>query len=417
MDNHVYEIPVTPPEDASAFKRPRTNRSSPALSDELIHIDADTSAVDPALLAALQALVVLGASDLHVTSNAPPMVRVDGALRPMAGESPWNRDRVQTALRSILSPAQRDAFERDLELDIAYAISANVRFRVNIYQQRGAIGGAFRLIPSRITPLRDLGMPEAVGRFAALSRGLVLVTGPTGSGKSSTLAAIIDLVNSTRADHIVTVEDPIEFLHPNKMSLVNQREIGADTHSFGAALRHVLRQDPDVILIGELRDLETTAVALTAAETGHLVFATLHTQDAPQTIDRIIDVFPPHQQAQVRAQLAVTLRGVVCQTLVRRATGSGRVAATEILVSTPAVANLIREGKTFQISSTMQAGRDQGMHTMDQHLAELVDTGQITREAALEHVHDVEGFTRLVRRAAPDAAAPAYNLSEDGIRF
>jgi twitching motility protein PilT len=242
-------------------------------------------------------------------------------------------------------------------------------------------------------------VPETVGEFAKLPRGLVLVTGPTGSGKSTTLAALIDLVNRTRADHIVTVEDPIEFLHTNHRSLVNQREVGHDTHSFGAALKHVLRQDPDVILVGELRDLETISVALTAAETGHLVFATLHTQDAPQTIDRVIDVFPPHQQGQVRAQLAATLQGVVCQTLVKHASGTGRVVATEVMITTPAVANLIREGKTYQIPSAMQAGKELGMHTMDQHLADLVNSAQITYQAAVEKVHDVEGFKRLVRRS------------------
>ena len=226
----------------------------------------------------------------------------------------------------------------------------------------------------------------------------MLVTGPTGSGKSTTLAAMIDLVNRTRADHIVTVEDPIEFLHPHQKSLVNQREVGNDTHSFAAALKHVLRQDPDVILIGELRDLETISVALTAAETGHLVFATLHTQDAAQTIDRVIDVFPPHQQGQVRAQLAGALQGVVCQTLVKRASGRGRVVATEVLVATPAIANLIREGKTYQMHSMMQAGRGLGMHTMDQHLAELVGSGRITRAAANEKVHDPETFDRLIER-------------------
>jgi twitching motility protein PilT len=244
-------------------------------------------------------------------------------------------------------------------------------------------------------------VPEVVGRFSTLPRGLVLVTGPTGSGKSTTLAALIDLVNRTRADHIVTVEDPIEFMHENKKSLVNQREVGSDTHSFANALKHVLRQDPDVILIGELRDLETISVALTAAETGHLVFATLHTQSAGQTIDRVIDVFPPHQQGQVRAQLAATLQGVVCQTLIPRATGGGRVVATEILVANPAIANLIREGKTFQIPSAMQAGRSIGMHTLDQHLADLVDHGVITHKAAMEKAQDVESLKQLIHRAEP----------------
>ncbi len=258
-------------------------------------------------------------------------------------------------------------------------------------------------------------MPDVIGRFAALPRGLVLVTGPTGSGKSTTLAALLDLVNRTRADHIVTVEDPIEFLHPNKKSLVNQREVGSDTHSFAAALKHVLRQDPDVILIGELRDLETISVALTAAETGHLVFATLHTQDAAQSIDRVIDVFPPHQQAQVRAQLAATLQGVVCQTLVRRASGTGRVAATEVLVTTPAIANLIREGKTHQIHSAMQAGADLGMHTLDQHLAQMVDVGKITHAAAAEKARDAVGLRQLIKRDVP--AGSGAPLAVGGVDF
>jgi twitching motility protein PilT len=277
------------------------------------------------------------------------------------------------------------------------------------------VGGAFRLIPGEIKQLGELGVPDAVAQFAQLARGLVLVTGPTGSGKSTTLAALIDLVNRTRADHIVTVEDPIEFLHQHHKSLINQREVGNDTHSFAAALKHVLRQDPDVILIGELRDLETVSVALTAAETGHLVFATLHTQDAAQTIDRVIDVFPPYQQGQVRAQLAATLQGVVCQTLVKKV-GGGRVVATEILIVTPAVANLIREGKTYQIASAMQAGRALGMHTMDQHLAELVNDGSITRKAAEDKAQDQDSLAQLIRKTDPSeqAAGPS---GFDGIDF
>jgi len=305
-------------------------------------------------------------------------------------------DKVTSALYSILSPKQRAKFEEELELDFAYT-AGGARFRVNYYYQRNSIGGAFRLIPREIKPLKDLGIPETVSQFARLPRGLVLVTGPTGSGKSTTLAALIDLVNRTRADHIVTVEDPIEFLHRHQKSLVNQREVGHDTKSFAAALKHVLRQDPDVILIGELRDLETISVALTAAETGHLVFATLHTQSAAQTIDRVIDVFPPHQQGQVRAQLAATLQGVVCQTLVKKV-GGGRVVATEVMVTTSAVANLIREGKTYQVPSAMQAGRELGMHTMDQHLADLVNAGMITQPAAMEKAQDREDLQQLIRR-------------------
>lgn len=352
---------------------------------------------DPELVAALEEVVTQGASDLHMTVNAPLMLRINGSLQPAGKSQPWSHEKVVSALFSILSQEQKETFERDLELDFAYTISREARFRVNIYQQRGSMGGAFRIIPTELKQLKALGVPETVGNFAQLARGLVLVTGPTGSGKSTTLAALIDLVNSTRADHIVTVEDPIEFLHHHKKSIVNQREVGADTHSFAAALKYVLRQDPDVILIGELRDLETISVALTAAETGHLVFATLHTQDAPQTIDRVIDVFPPHQQGQVRAQLAATLQGVICQSLVRRADGKGRVVATEVLVTTSAISNLIREGKTYQIISMMQAGRAQGMHTMDQHLADLVKSGTVTYEAAMEKAHDLDGLGRLLQ--------------------
>jgi twitching motility protein PilT len=353
---------------------------------------------DRELLSALHALVALGGSDLHVSKNVAPMVRVDGALSPLAGETHWTAERVAEALYSIITEKQRARFEDTQELDFAFTLTEESRFRVNFYRQRGAIGAAFRLIPTEIKSLHELGVPEVVSRFSTLPRGLVLVTGPTGSGKSTTLAALIDLVNQTRSDHVMTVEDPIEFVHQNKRSLVNQREVGSDTQSFQNALKHVLRQDPDVILIGELRDLETISTALTAAETGHLVFATLHTQDAGQTIDRVIDVFPPSQQAQVRQQLAATLQGVVCQTLVPNASGSGRAVATEVLITTPAIANLIREGKTYQIGSTMQAGRSSGMHTMDQHLAELVNAGTISFEAAEEKAHDLDTLNRLVSR-------------------
>ena len=358
--------------------------------------------VDSDLLYSLEMVVTEGGSDLHISAGSPPMIRVDGALRHVPEQGEWDRERVASALYSLLTDEQTAQFDDALELDFAFTLSEDARFRVNFYLQRGAVGAAFRLIPTEIKSLAQLGMPPAIAQFARLSRGLVLVTGPTGSGKSTTLAALVDLVNETRSDHIVTVEDPIEFLHPNKKSLINQREVGADTMSFANALKHVLRQDPDVILIGELRDLETISVALTAAETGHLVFATLHTQDAPQTIDRIIDVFPPHQQGQVRSQLAATLQGVVCQTLVRRASGTGRTVATEVLVANSAISNLVREGKTFQVTSVLQAGSAQGMHTMDQHLALLVNEGTVTREAALERVHDPDAFGRMVRRSPAD---------------
>jgi twitching motility protein PilT len=399
METPVYEIPVIGPGETISNLMPAFKQG------------------DSELIAALREVVLQGASDLHITANAPPMLRVDGGLRPARSPTAWSREKVNAALLSILSETQREIFEKDLELDFAYTISANARFRVNLYQQRGSMGGAFRIIPTELKGLKELGVPESVANFSQLPRGLVLVTGPTGSGKSTTLAALIDLVNSTRADHIVTVEDPIEFLHKHKKSVVNQREVGSDTHSFAAALKHVLRQDPDVILIGELRDLETISVALTAAETGHLVFATLHTQDAPQTIDRIIDVFPPHQQSQVRAQLAATLQGVVCQTLVKRADGSGRAVATEILVTTPAIANLIREGKTYQIVSMMQAGRAQGMHTLDQHLADLVNTGTITHEAAVAKANDVDGLGRIMQNDHASVGANMRTVAAGGIDF
>ncbi len=355
------------------------------------------NSADPDLAAALQEVVRQGASDLHLTVGVPPMYRINGSLRSIKSAVPWTVEKIKSAISSLLTESQRATFESELELDFAYTISSGTRFRVNIYQQRGFFGGAFRIIPTELKQLKELGIPDSVASFAQLQRGLVLVTGPTGSGKSTTLAALVDLVNSTRSDHIVTIEDPIEFLHTHKNSIVNQREVGADTHSFASALKHVLRQDPDVILIGELRDLETISIALTAAETGHLVFATLHTQDAPQTIDRIIDVFPPHQQGQVRTQLASTLQGVICQTLVARADGRGRAVATEVLVTTPAISNLIREGKTHQIISMMQSGRAVGMHTMDQHLADLVKAGTITSEDAFEKVKDVDGLERLLQ--------------------
>ncbi|MDY7541565.1 MULTISPECIES: PilT/PilU family type 4a pilus ATPase [unclassified Cryobacterium] len=376
-----------------------------------VHIGPDGRQADPDLIDALSLVLELEASDLHITVGAPPTIRIDGALRPIEGLSAWMPDKVRTALHSIISPADLARFEDDRELDFAYT-AAGARFRVNFYHQRNSIGAAFRLIPREIKPLKELGVPESVGKFSLMPRGLVLVTGPTGSGKSTTLAAMVDLANATRPDHIVTVEDPIEFLHKHKKSLVNQREVGHDTKSFAAALKHVLRQDPDIILIGELRDLETISVALTAAETGHLVFATLHTQDAAQTIDRMIDVFPPHQQGQIRTQLAATLRGVVCQTLVKRANHRGRVVATEILVTTPAIANLIREGKTHQIASMMQSGAADGMHTMDQHLAELVDAGQITRQAAIDKAHDVDSLQQLIKRTT-SAADISWGTTDD----
>ncbi len=353
---------------------------------------------DFALADALIAMIEMRGSDLHLAAGAPPTVRVDGSLRPIPEAQPLTPEVIQRVMYAICTQQQRERFEEVLELDFSYALKGVARFRVNLYRQRDALGAAFRVIPFEIKTLESLGMPPAMANLAALPRGFVLVTGPTGSGKSTTLAALVDQANRTRAEHIMTVEDPIEFLHAHKGCLVNQREVGQDTYSFANALKHVLRQDPDIILVGEMRDLETIQVALTAAETGHLVFATLHTQDAAQTIDRVIDVFPPTQQQQIRQQLAGTLQAVVCQTLCKTINGRGRVAATEVLVATPAIRNLIREGKTHQIYSALQAGATHGMHTLDQNLAELVKSGRISYDVAFEKAHHVEDFTRMVGR-------------------
>jgi len=363
-----------------------------SLSHDLQEGDVDVDSL-------LREVVTQRGSDLHLTARSAPKIRRDGGLVALDGYPELQPEGLRRSIYRILTQKQRETFEERLELDFAYQVRGGARFRVNIYQQRDAVGAAFRVIPSEIKALEELGVPPIVGSFANLPRGLVLVTGPTGSGKSTTLAAIIDLANRTRPDHIMTVEDPIEFLHEHKKSLVNQREVGTDTHSFAQALKHVLRQDPDIILIGELRDQETISTALTAAETGHLVFATLHTQDAAQTIDRVIDVFPPSQQDQIRVQLASTIQGVVCQTLCKRADGPGRAVATEVMVATPAIGNLIREGKTHQIYSAMQAGKAEGMHSMDQHLADLVKQGRISYETGLEKCHHVEDFNRLSGRS------------------
>jgi len=347
----------------------------------------------------LRTLVERGGSDLHLTVGIPPAIRINGELAQLPEFPRVAGDELQKLLYGIMTQKQREVFENELELDMSYAIPNLARFRVNIFQQRDSMGSVMRVIPFEILPLEDLGIPEQVSNFAYLPRGFVLVTGPTGSGKSTTLASLIDLANRNRAAHIMTVEDPIEFLHRHKRSVVNQREVGTDTHGFATALKHVLRQDPDIILVGEMRDLETIQIALTAAETGHLVFGTLHTQDAPQSIDRIIDVFPPHQQEQIRVMLAGALKGVVCQTLIKTADGKSRTAATEIMVTTSGIKNLIREGKTHQIYSAIQAGAKDGMVAMDQSLALLVKAGKITYDAALEKCSNVNEFNRLAGRA------------------
>ena len=343
----------------------------------------------------LKTLVERGGSDLHITTNSPPMIRVHGDILAL-DYPPLTVPETKQLCYSILTDVQKHRFEENLELDLSFGVKGLARFRGNVFLQRGAVSAVFRQIPYEILGFKELGIPTVVEALCNRPRGLVLVTGPTGSGKSTTLAAMVDIVNRERQAHIMTVEDPIEFLHRHRSCIVNQREVGADTHSFSAALKHVLRQDPDVILVGEMRDLETISTAITAAETGHLVFATLHTQDAPQTIDRIIDVFPPHQQQQVRVQLATTLQGVVTQQLLQTADAHGRCVAVEVLIATPAVRNLIREGKTHQIYSLMQAGGRFGMQTMDQSLANLVKAGKITQNLAYERCHDPEELNRLI---------------------
>jgi twitching motility protein PilT len=344
----------------------------------------------------LERVLDLGGSDLHLSAGAHPSVRVHGELKALTEFPLMNGSEIRRMVYAVLTQKQRERFETELELDTSHSIPGRCRFRVNVFQQRDSVGAVMRTIPYEIVPLEQLGLPSAAVGLASLPRGLVFVTGPTGSGKSTTLASLIDIINTSKPVHIMTVEDPIEFLHTHKLSVVNQREVGEDTYSFSRALKHVLRQDPDVILVGEMRDLETISTALTAAETGHLVFATLHTQDAPQSIDRVIDVFPPEQQQQVRVQLAATLQAVITQQLVPTAQRGGRVVAAEVLIVTPAVRNLIREGKVHQIYSAMQAGGRYGMQTMDQSLALLVTARAITMETALERCANEDDLKRLV---------------------
>lgn len=339
-------------------------------------------------------------SDLHLTTGKHPTIRIFGELTELTQFDELTPAGLREMLYMILTEKQRERLEEDLELDFSHPVPGHARFRVNVFFQRDSIGAVFRAIPEQVMSLDELGLPAVVETLAGYPRGLILVTGPTGSGKSTTLASVVDIINSTRACHILTIEDPIEFVHTHKKALVNQREVGGDTHGFGPALKHALRQDPDVILVGEMRDLETIQTALTAAETGHLVFATLHTQDAPQSIDRVVDVFPSHQQAQVRVQLAATLQAVITQQLLPRADGAGRAVATEVMIATPAVRNLIREAKAHQIHTAMQAGGKFGMQTMDQSLSLLVKHGQISYDMAVERCSNIEDLKRLLGRVA-----------------
>lgn len=336
------------------------------------------------------------ASDLHLTAGLPPMLRVDGRLVPTPYDKLLPQD-TQRLVYMMLTDKQKQKFEESYELDMSYGAPGVGRFRVNVYWQRGSVASALRAIPTQIPSIDELGLPLIVKDLARLPRGLILTTGPTGSGKSTSQAAVLDMINSERAVHIMTCEDPIEYLHRHKLSMVNQRELGLDTQSFGNALKAVLREDPDVILVGEMRDLETIAAALTIAETGHLVLATLHTNTAAQSIDRMVDVFPPHQQAQIRAQLSYSLEAVMCQTLVPRASGTGRVAAIEVMIATPAIRNLVRENKTAQINAAIQTGSKFGMQTMDMALRDLYMKGLITYEDALQRAVDPEDLKKLIR--------------------
>ncbi len=344
----------------------------------------------------LKAMVEKGASDLHITTGSPPQLRIDGKLVPLK-TAPLTPVETKQLCYSILTDAQKHKFEEESELDLSFGVKALSRFRANVFLQRGAVAGAFRTIPFKILTFPELGLPPIVAELAKKPRGLVLVTGPTGSGKSTTLASIIDKINTERHEHIVTIEDPIEYLHPHKNCLVNQREVGADTQSFKRALKYILRQDPDVVLIGEMRDLETIEAALVISETGHLAFATLHTNSCVQSINRILDVFPPYQQPQVRAQLSFVLEGVLTQNLISKAAGPGRVLAVEVMVPNPAIRNLIREDKVHQIYSQMQVGQSKfGMQTFNQSLASLYLRRLITMDEAMGRSSDPEELKNIL---------------------
>jgi len=347
----------------------------------------------------LKFLVENGGSDLHVTVNSPPQVRIHGKLQPIEGIKPLSAAETKQLCYSILTDQQKHKFEENLELDLSFGIKGLSRFRGNIFSQRGAVAGAFRTIPYEIRGFQELGLPSVVERMAERPRGLILVTGPTGSGKSTTLAAMLDKVNRERHEHIVTIEDPVEYLHPHKACVVNQREIGADTYSFKNALKSILRQDPDVVLIGEMRDLETIEAALRIAETGHLTFATLHTNSTVETINRIVDVFPSHQQSQVRTQLSFVLQGILCQSLLPTRDGKGRCLTVEIMVPNAAIRNLIREDKIHQIYSIMQTGQTgSGMQTFNQSLADLYLRGKLDLETALSRSSMPDELQELINR-------------------
>jgi len=350
----------------------------------------------PKIDALLKAMVQNKASDLHITSDTVPRMRIHGRLMALPKANVISRDSLKAIIYEILQKHQQEKWEKEREVDLAYAISGVARFRVNVFDERRGIGAVFRIIPTNIPTLKDLGQPEALANFAHTDRGLVLVTGPTGSGKSTTLAALINIINEQKTKHILTIEDPIEFVHANKKSLVTQREVGVHAESFASALRVALREDPDVILVGEMRDLETMSLALTAAEMGTLVYATVHTNSAAKTVDRIIDVFPPTDQEHARLLLSNVLKGVVSQQLLRTVDGFGRCVATEIMICNHAICNLIREGKTYHLTSAILSGTRDGMLTMDQSLKELLIQRKVTPEAAYSMAQDKEAFEKFI---------------------
>ena len=407
MEPTLQPSPEPTPQPGSAPAQPAHDSASEAAAQVAPPPRRAATSIDDLL----EQVVVRGASDLHVTVGAEPVIRVNGRLERIDEFNRLSPDDTQRMLYRILSTEQQKHFEIKRQIDISYSIPGLARFRVNVYFQRESLGAAFRLIPAELKTLEQLNLPPVLRDFTSKPRGLVLVTGPTGSGKSTTLAAVIDEINRTRDDHIMTIEDPIEFLHRHKRCIVNQREIGPDATSFAEALRGALRQDPDVILLGEMRDLETISTALTAAETGHLVFATLHTQDAPSTVDRLIDVFPASQQEQVRVQIAGTLVGIVTQTLLPTIDGRGRVAALEVLLPDDAVRNLIRQAKVEQIYSIMQTNTARGMQTLEQAMLELVRSGKISTDTALQRSSRPDQLKSLLQRngllAADDPGAPA----------
>jgi twitching motility protein PilT len=353
-------------------------------------------ATPPRIEVLLEEVIKKKASDLHLQVALPPMLRVDGALTPIQSLDPLTEEAIETLIFAILDEDQKQILLKDKEFDFSFAFGDLGRFRVNAFHERGNLAAALRLIPNEILTVQQLGLPTIVEKFANYPRGLVLVTGPTGSGKSTTLAALVNKINQERAAHIITIEDPIEFTHKSNRAVIVQREVHYDTYSFSAALRSSLREDPDVVMIGEMRDLETIAAAITIAETGHLVFATLHTNSAAQSLDRMIDVFPPHQQPQIRAQLSNMLMAICCQRLIP-AVGGGRVAAAEILIATPAVRNIIREGKSHQLEAVIQTGAEMGMQSMDKTLVSLIHAGTISYDEARNYAVDLDELERLMR--------------------